>query len=638
MKDLADVLLERSSQYHARYNYIRQLALSGFQKYASMVGYLTDHGEHHSENLVANTNFLLPDVLKQEMGIEEIFILLCSIQFHDIGLLSEKVEGEDWKSIRKDHVNRTYDYIHEYYQSWGLNRFEAYCIKNVCLGHSGDTLFDLPEEMVLHNTKIRIQFLASLLRMADELDLDYTRISPFVSQLKKIPEESKKHWLKHEEISGVLINSISWEIEVYAMPSSDEGKDVIKNLVEEKLQKELNYVHPIFTKNSLYYHAVKVIYKSFGEPRNDASPLHLNTQSGITTAQQKTNPALTYRNFDISVEGRDGSYSVQVLSSPAGEGKHSVLANINELEAIYHRFISRPSNHDLRDIGIYLFDFIFAGDVHKRFSESLGTIIGENIGIRIRLRLLPQELVILPWELMYDNERRLFLALSKNISIVRYLPVPEPIKPLKDIKPVRIAVVVTKPIDQSSLNSMGEMTAISDALAPLMEKNLVTITFIEKATKAKVREILFDQYHVFYFIGHGAFENEKGYLVFEDEKGYTDLIDAETLSLLLRNTSIRLALLNSCEGAKASRNDIFLGIAHSLVNAGIPAVIAMQLPILDKSAVVFAKEFFHRFIESKTLDECIASSREVLALNDGIDQPNWVSPVLFMRTEDGNVL
>jgi len=270
MKSLPELLREKSPQHHTRYAYIKEIAGSGFQKHATLVGYLTDHGPQHYENLEIYLSHLLPDEVKQQLAVEEIFLLLCAVHFHDIGLLSEEYPDEPWTDVRKDHVNRTYDYLHDYYQDWGLNQFEAASLKNICLGHSGDTFDELPEEAVIHHARIRVRFLTALLRIADELDLDYTRVSPIIPHLKKISENSLEHWKKHAQIGGVLINPKSWTIEVHAMPKNEVGKAIIESLVEQKLQRELQYVRPVFEKYGLYYRQVIVKHEVFGKKRSSS--------------------------------------------------------------------------------------------------------------------------------------------------------------------------------------------------------------------------------------------------------------------------------------------------------------------------------------------------------------------------------
>lgn len=283
MKSLPDLLREKSPEHYTRYAYIKQLARSQFQEYATLVGYLTNHGPRHYQNLENNLDRLLPDDLKNQMAVEEIFLLLCAVHFHDVGLLSEMYPGESWPEVRKDHVNRSYDYIHDYHEKWGLNRVEAYPLKNICLGHSGDTLFTLPEETALHNARIRIRFLAALLRIADELDLDYTRVSPTIIDLKRIPEDSLRHWEKHRDIGGVLIESKSWTIEIHALPANEESKAIIKELVEQKVQRELDHVSPIFKEYQLYYRQVIVKYGDFGNKRSSTNqPAQKKKRAGRT--------------------------------------------------------------------------------------------------------------------------------------------------------------------------------------------------------------------------------------------------------------------------------------------------------------------------------------------------------------------
>ena len=65
-------------------------------------------------------------------------------------------------------------------------------------------------------------------------------------------------------------------------------------------------------------------------------------------------------------------------------------------------------------------------------------------------------------------------------------------------------------------------------------------------------------------------------------------------TILHDHESLRVAVLNACEGARTSRNDPFAGSAQSLVQQGIPAVIAMQFEIADDVASRFAQRVLWR--------------------------------------------
>ena len=128
---------------------------------------------------------------------------------------------------------------------------------------------------------------------------------------------------------------------------------------------------------------------------------------------------------------------------------------------------------------------------------------------------------------------------------------------------------------------------------------------------------------------------EIGCLFFENEAGSTELVEAEQLGLLLSDSVVRLVVLNACETAKTSTYDAFLGVAPTLVNAGIPAVVAMQYPIPDTSAVIFSEEFYRSLSINYQVDAAIKDARIAMAARIGVNRTDWSIPVLFMRSPDG---
>ena len=110
--------------------------------------------------------------------------------------------------------------------------------------------------------------------------------------------------------------------------------------------------------------------------------------------------------------------------------------------------------------------------------------------------------------------------------------------------------------------------------------------------------------HIFHYIGHGDFDkgSGKGHLVFESAALYVPpgsdndvtFVDGERLGQSLRNqTSLRLASLNSCEGASSSTSDSFSGVAqHLLRMATVPIVVAMRRAISDDIATAFGHTFY----------------------------------------------
>ena len=104
---------------------------------------------------------------------------------------------------------------------------------------------------------------------------------------------------------------------------------------------------------------------------------------------------------------------------------------------------------------------------------------------------------------------------------------------------------------------------------------------------------------------------------------------------MLDEDSLRLVVLNSCEGARSSRVDPFSGVAASLVHFDIPAVVAMQFEITDRAAVVFGGEFYAALADGYPVDSALAEARKAIFADQ--NDVEWGTPVLFMRVADGRI-
>ena len=104
--------------------------------------------------------------------------------------------------------------------------------------------------------------------------------------------------------------------------------------------------------------------------------------------------------------------------------------------------------------------------------------------------------------------------------------------------------------------------------------------------------------------------------------------------MLADHRSLRLVLLNACEGARGSERDIFSSTASILVRRGLPAVLAMQYEITDQAAIEFARAFYEALADGLPVDAAVAEARKAvsLAVTNTVE---WGTPVLYMRSPDG---
>ena len=362
--------------------------------------------------------------------------------------------------------------------------------------------------------------------------------------------------------------------------------------------------------------------------------------------------ATEYLDFDLQFRREGDQYRAAVLRSPAGEGasvSFTPPCNESELEQFLakvgqarHRTRGRDSNQTnaVREFGEKLFSSIFKNDVLTCLNVSLSQAKSQNSGLRIRLRMNEAtELADLPWEYLYSREANTFLALDENTPIVRYLELTKPIDRLTVKGPLRVLVAVSSPSRYAELDAQDEYRRLFDATKKWRDDGSLVIELLEHATLANLHTRLQeDQVNVLHFIGHGEFDEESktGLLVFEDEKGNARRVSGESLAVLLGNhRSIRLVVLNACEGARPSREDPFAGIAHSLLQKGLPAAIAMQFEITDQAARVFSGVFYGAIVRGYGVDSALVQARTALYVNQlGAE---WGTPVLFMRSPDGQI-
>ncbi len=206
--------------------------------------------------------------------------------------------------------------------------------------------------------------------------------------------------------------------------------------------------------------------------------------------------------------------------------------------------------------------------------------------------------------------------------------------------PLKILLVISSPTNLAELDTVEEERLIREALAEHIHTGQIELDVVQEATIRNITQKLREKpYSVFHFIGHGGFENHKGSIALVDADGkYKFLNDEDFANLFLGNDSLGLAVLNSCQGAAVSSQQAFAGIAPNLVQKGIPAVIAMQYPILDTTAKLFADEFYRTLALGWPIDAAIQTTRNTISIEVGLDNPDFATPVLYMRAKDGIVL
>jgi tetratricopeptide (TPR) repeat protein len=357
--------------------------------------------------------------------------------------------------------------------------------------------------------------------------------------------------------------------------------------------------------------------------------------------------AIKYLNFDLSIERSGTGYLARVLESPAGEASAQFELPFSQVDVENlviqigrSRLIESPEAKKIHTFGQELFEAIFKDDVRDRLRTSLGEVHKQGAGLRLRLRMAGlSELGNYPWEFMYDPSLSRFLALSVDTPIVRYLETSQVIQPLTVQPPLRILAMICSPKDYPRLDVEREWENLREAMQDLQSQGLVDLQRLEPPTLSALQQILRrEQFHIFHFVGHGTFSTaqQDGMLLLEDERREGYRLSGRDLGTLLHDhRPLRLAVLNACEGARTSSEDQFAGTAQSLMQQGIPAVIAMQIRITDQAAIVLSHEFYGALADGYPVDAALTEARKAIK-TQGNDL-EWGTPVLYMRSPDGQI-
>jgi hypothetical protein len=364
---------------------------------------------------------------------------------------------------------------------------------------------------------------------------------------------------------------------------------------------------------------------------------------------------MDYEDLVIQLGTGAGGYTVQVSRAPAGEtdpepldlaveaaeieGLARIFANATrDLGQLSAAEVAAPA---LIALGDRLFRSLLPGEVRRCYDRCLGRLEARpDCGLRIRIQMglgVPAMLPLhaVPWEFLYDARTRHFLALDSQTSIVRHLDLAMP----GDRPPVRrpLSILVVACLDPA-LDLERERQAIEQAWSG---QRKVHFHLLADPTLQEVRdELVARDYHVLHFMGHGGFDPAagEGSLAFRDGGGQRAWVSGQQIADQVRDrSSLRLVVLNACWTARTSSSGPYAGVATALLNAGVPAVLAMQFPITDAAALAFSKTFYRRLARGDTLDAAVANGR--LAIHgDEHHRPEWGTPVLFERLTGGRIV
>lgn len=269
---------------------------------------------------------------------------------------------------------------------------------------------------------------------------------------------------------------------------------------------------------------------------------------------------------------------------------------------------------------------------------------GRQVRLRLRLRINPA-LGQLPWEIVHASRHVVGGDLALNASVVRSPTTDSaPADPIDLQGPLVVLLVADSPYAAEKERLEAQADVIREGLADLVVEGLVRILELaprpyETSTAQSIERTLTEEkVHILHFMGHGyyTFDQDEplGYLEMTRNGAAYDYSGPEVAECIQAgvNRALRLVVLNACEGARShppAKSLAFGGVAQAILDAGVPAVLAMQYEISDRAARAVAANFYRRLIQTGSVDEAVRHTRYHL-LDTLTETLEWVTPVLFL--------
>jgi hypothetical protein len=278
-----------------------------------------------------------------------------------------------------------------------------------------------------------------------------------------------------------------------------------------------------------------------------------------------------------------------------------------------------------------------------------------------------------PWELAHDQGG--FLV-QQQVVFSRYIGFVGTTPQLPPVKNINVLLVSSSAGDQEmGLEPLGsqEQKAVLDGLQRAAAEQRIQIRQLTSPTWQELGDYLTENTHeqaphIIHFDGHGFFGQRcdrcrtihrelrvercrgcgeslmgkvpQGYLLFKPREGQTaDYISAMEVGSLLHSVSleqrekygVRLMVMSACKtGFSLASDTLFNGVAQSLIQHQVPAVLAMQYNVTVDGATAFADRFYRALGNGKPITTAVRLGQQAM----GIEGNQWYRPVLYLRWYD----
>ena len=315
------------------------------------------------------------------------------------------------------------------------------------------------------------------------------------------------------------------------------------------------------------------------------------------------------------------------------EAAHAPAAlNGEEVLTAVQSFVTENEESTQFDaIGGFLSDLLLRDEVAERWDALRQQYSGE---LHTLLDIQPRELRAVPWELIFRDDRRLFLGEEAgNFARVQGLRHDA----AQELVPLRLLVVEGKQ-DDDELGTATEIRGIKSALPDFHGR--IDAEFLREPSKDELLQAFKRvRPHIFHFMGHGVLDAAKEPALLVGGWSLTSRFVRESLRPMPR-----VVVLNACRSGEAARAGSLTAkevraLTDTFLASGAAAAIGMQGDVRGRAAALFGAGLYRALGSNPLLDRAVAQARKLMADSGGNDQArDWCLPSLTLSVVPEQVL
>lgn len=284
--------------------------------------------------------------------------------------------------------------------------------------------------------------------------------------------------------------------------------------------------------------------------------------------------------------------------------------------------------------------------IREAFNSARQAAAQRQAVLRVRLFIEPSapDLHSLRWETLRDPESGDALFANAQIAFSRYLTSADwrPVN-LKAAGKLRALVAIANPSDlgtfQPPLAAVDVARELDSARNGLKGIALSELASEGKASLSGLAAALAEGFDILYLVCHGAINaDNEAQLWLEKPDRTADVVSGDDLLREVRRL-VRpptLVVLASCQssgtGKAGDAQRSLAALGPRLVEAGIPAVVAMQGNVKMDTIAEFIPAFFEQLRLDGQIDRAMSSARAAIAKREDF----W-APVLYSRLRRGRI-